>query len=149
MSLAQVPCLRTLQQSGMNETPRGRKCIKTEKYWRDNSLSVCSTMRGCHSEQNVRLVKKKSLLFVSVIVPMKNKPRNPQSSPWSTERTRGTLLLQWGGSLFGLLKQQHRIKEWHNPFLEESGWVLCHFRKMRVMHQEWQIDRKENYVETS
>lgn len=32
-------------------------------------------------------------------------------SLWSTERTGGTLLLQWEGSLFGLLKQQHRIKE--------------------------------------
>lgn len=38
MSLVWVPFLRTIQQSGMNETHKGKECWKKQKYWIDNSL---------------------------------------------------------------------------------------------------------------
>lgn len=93
--------------------------------------------------------KKEVPLFVSVIAPVKNPAGRPTIPFLASKEKRGTFLLPWEKSLFGLLKQQFRIKEWHNSFLEESGWILCHFRKVRVMYQEWQTARKENYEETS
>ena len=149
MSLAQVPSLRTIQQSGMNETPRGRKCIKKEKYWIDNSLECVEHNERVSLSTECSSSKKEITLVCFCDCTNEEQAKKSTILSWSIERTGGTLLLQWERSLFGLLKQHHRIKEWHNPFLEESGWILCHFRKVRVMYQEWQIDQKENYVETS
>lgn len=69
-------------------------------------------MRGCHSVQNVHSEKhEKSLLFVSVIVPVNNPARRPTVLFLASKENQGAFLLHWEKSLFGLLKKQHRIKE--------------------------------------
>lgn len=71
-----------------------------------------------HSVHNVHLEKRyHSCLFLR-LYQWRINWREPQSGPQPIERKGSTFLLQWEESLFGLLKWQHRIQEWHHSFLE-------------------------------